>query len=501
MRALEVELLVIAGLLLLQGGTPVRAMDDDEAKETASISSTAGCVLDPSIPAELARWAGAQPLCAGFLNASAPPYSAAGDGVTDDSSALQAALDDAYANRMAVLLQSGKTFLVTRQLQAVQPGPPKQSRAFGYQLVGTRGGPPPVLKVQDNANLAHFPAFYTSALPQAYEARPAIRFALNQSNPDNPPKHPSPQVNNPGSHYSALLRNVAIDLGHNPKLSGVSMIGAQLCALEDVSVRGAAFTAGVVGLPGSGAYAANIHVTGGLFAVWQQQHRPNPLVVGLVALNQSVAGVLLEDARGPLVLSGFVIRSSLSTAGVIEHKDKSLGSSAAGDVGLAMEDGILALSMRNSTAIVNSGGTDLSLRNVFVEADVAVTVGSHAVLRSTPNVPKHIAEFAYSEASIAFDNGVNVSASAGLTGVPRLNLLSAPVAVPPSDAVFSEKHSWSTEWAESVAWSADRASMLDAVRDCGATPDWVDSTDDDGAAITKCLARAPSTGVVFVPRY
>jgi hypothetical protein len=46
-------------------------------------SSDAGCVLDPTIAAELKKYASAQPLCAGFLNASAPPYSA---GVSSGSS-------------------------------------------------------------------------------------------------------------------------------------------------------------------------------------------------------------------------------------------------------------------------------------------------------------------------------------------------------------------------------------------------------------------------------
>ena len=36
--------------------------------------------------------------------------------------------------------------------------------------------------------------------------------------------------------------------------------------------------------------------------------------------------------------------------------------------------------------------------------------------------------------------------------------------------------------------------MFDAVRDCGATPDFVNATDDDGAAIAACLARLKAVG-------
>ena len=102
-------------------------------------------------------------------------------------------------------------------------------------------------------------------------------------------------------------------------LGRVSMSGAQLCSIEDVRITGASFTAGIVGLPGSGGYSANIRVTGGRFAVWQQSYRPNPSIAGLVALNQSVSAVLVEIARGPVIISGFVVRTSLATASVSDN--------------------------------------------------------------------------------------------------------------------------------------------------------------------------------------
>jgi hypothetical protein len=202
-------------------------------------SAAASCTLDPSLPDKLARHASVQQLCAGFLNATAPPYSAAGDGSTDDTSALQAALDDAYAYRMAVLLEPGRVYIITRQLKAVQAGKPKSMREYGYQLIGGRGGAPPVLKVSDGADLSGFPSIGTSHIHgAAYTARPAVLFALNMSNTSG---HPA---NNAPMHYSAMLRNVDIDLGNNPALSGVSMSGAQLCSIEDVRVRGEAFVSG-----------------------------------------------------------------------------------------------------------------------------------------------------------------------------------------------------------------------------------------------------------------
>jgi hypothetical protein len=194
-------------------------------------AAAAGCTLDPSFPDKMARHASAQPLCAGFLNATAAPYSAAGDGSTDDTNALQAALDDAYAYRMAVLLEPGRVYVITRQLRAVQAGKPTSMREYGYQLVGGRGGPPPVLKVADGADLSGFPSIGTSARNgQQLTARPAVLFALNMSNTSGHPANNAPML------YSGMLRNIDIDLGNNPAVSGVSMSRAQLCSIEDVRV-------------------------------------------------------------------------------------------------------------------------------------------------------------------------------------------------------------------------------------------------------------------------
>ncbi len=454
-------------------------------------ATATACALDPILPERLTRNAQEQPLCAGFLNVSAPPFSAVGDGWTDDTAALQAALEDAYTFRMAVLLDPGRTFLLSRQLRAVQLGQPASMREFGYQIVGGRGSVPPILKVQDNADMAGFPSVYTSKLDQKYEARPAVLFALNMSG----------QANQANAQYSQMLRNVDIDLGHNPQLSGVSMDGAQLCSIEDVRVRGRSFMAGVVGLPGSGGYSANVNVTGGNVAVWQYKFRPNPSISGLIALNQSLTGVLLEDARGPLVLSGFVIRSSLSEAGIIVTK------TGGGDGGAALEDGMIALDRQAATGIL-SNGADISLRNLYVNAANAVKVQSSmkvqgVVIQSSPGTAKRIEAWSVSSGgSIAFGaGGINVSAAAGSSlGYPTLNLPAASAADPPTDGVLVSMHSWSPAWARSLQWSSDPATMLDAVRDCGATPDFVNATDDDGAAIAACLARSPRNGIVFVPR-
>ena len=96
---------------------------------------------------------------------------------------------------------------------------------------------PPVLRLADNSEVAGSILLY---------------FSLFTNGQPDPP-----------SHYAALLRYFVIDMGHNPNISAVSMSGAQLCSIEDVSIRGKDFYSGIVGLPGSGGYTANVIVQGG----------------------------------------------------------------------------------------------------------------------------------------------------------------------------------------------------------------------------------------------
>jgi len=260
-----------------------------------------------------------------------------GDGIADDTAALQAALDDGYLARMAVLLPAGRTFLVSRQLRAIEAhGMPPSSREYGYQLVGGRstGTTPALIRVADRTDPIGFPSLFNTSIRggTVHEARPVLRFALlitpggSNDSPSlckeprsacwdhkgstplaeaiylTPPGHAcntgvltllAPYQSTPypdpryilrslrgGGTDSAMLRNVDFDLGDNPSLSGVAMSGAQLCSIEDVRVRGAAFTAGAVNLPGSGGFTANLEVVGGSFAVWQNAFRPNPSVQG-----------------------------------------------------------------------------------------------------------------------------------------------------------------------------------------------------------------------------
>lgn len=132
---------------------------------------------------------------------------------------------------MTVFLAAGKCFLLSKQLTFLQPW---RSRALGFQIAGGGGLgnthlQRPILKLKDNSNVADN-IFLLFQLVQ--------NGTVSQS-----------------EHYNSRIRNIDVDLGTNPGVSGLSMSGAQQCSIEDVSIRGKAFYAGINGLPGSGAGA------------------------------------------------------------------------------------------------------------------------------------------------------------------------------------------------------------------------------------------------------
>ena len=73
----------------------------------------------------------------GVIDVTCHPYKAKGDGVADDTQAIQYAIDDAYPNSFMVYLPADKTFLVSKQLKLLAP---LETRRYGHQLIGSAKG-------------------------------------------------------------------------------------------------------------------------------------------------------------------------------------------------------------------------------------------------------------------------------------------------------------------------------------------------------------------------
>eukprot|EP01063_Lacrimia_lanifica_P001696 TRINITY_DN10879_c0_g1_i1.p1 TRINITY_DN10879_c0_g1~~TRINITY_DN10879_c0_g1_i1.p1 ORF type:complete len:769 (+),score=226.25 TRINITY_DN10879_c0_g1_i1:60-2309(+) len=448
---------------------------------------TSAYPVDPATPARLRAHADVQPLQHGYIDVTLPPYRAAGDGVRDDARALQSAVADAYTAAMSVYLPAGRTFLSSEQLLCREAA---ANRSTGFRIVGggdAAAGTRPVLKLKDRA----------LPLPNAT----FVMFELVDGGP-------------PGL-YQAQVRNVVVDLGDNPGVSGVSMSAAQLSTLEDVAVVGREFYAGFNGLPGSGGVSVNLAVSGGEYGIVENQYRPNPSAAGVVLLNQTKAGVLVQDCRGPLVLSGFRIEGpgAGAGAGAAAYAAVVLSSDARDqDHAFAGEDGVMVRHPVPGAAravAVDSTAGDVTLLNVFMHGyaaaaanrigDVTVPTGAGAVGQWV-RIPELAVTASHAH---VWDGGRerNTAASGTLAYAP---VPFAPGVPPPP--------SWSASPGAGHAWGAEDAlptmldgDVVDVVAAYGATPQWVDATDDDGAAIQAaidavCDEASPLHGrPVFIP--
>jgi hypothetical protein len=237
--------------------------------------------------------------------------------------------------------------------------------------------------------------------------------------------------------------------------------------------------------------------------------------VGLQLVGQSRAGVLVRQSRGPVVVTGFRIESPASpdAAWRAVLLNSSTGPAPGKDNAFAGEDGVFILhGSGRGAVVVESGGCDVALRNVFFAPGagnatlfaaprfgVAVPRGGPAPLDPAWALLARLA-FTASGGSV-WDAGANASAPA--------RAVTAYVAPPgvaragPPPAGLAAAHSWAPDGVP--AWAAGRgAGLLDAAA-FGATPAWVNATDDDGAAIQAALDEAcapgsPAFGLpVFLP--
>ena len=254
-------------ILMLMG--PILAFGKMRILENVAVSN---------FPARLIPYVDSHPIDEGFLNVTQPPYNAKGDGVSDDSWAIQAAINDAYDSNLIVFFPGDNVYRCEKHLRCIQQpvGSWASQRKFSHKLVGSTVGTPPVLRLADSTWV---------------ESNTFLKFAYEDDGGVDSSRH-----------YCAELKNIHIDMGDNASVTAVEMHGAQHCTIQNIEIYGDDFNIGINGLPGSGGSVVNLKVTGGQIGIYENNYRPNPSLTGVQLIGQ--APVRHSDRNCPRTAGG-----------------------------------------------------------------------------------------------------------------------------------------------------------------------------------------------------
>lgn len=438
----------------------------------------------------------------GYLDVTKPPFNAVGNGIHDDTTAIQKAVDYAYANMFAVYFPGNRTYLVSGTINCHQWAGDyylngeyvraNAQRKWANQLVGDKSrASRPVIRLKDGS------AGLTDGV--LFDFR-NFDDALNED---------------PANQFNSVFRGIDIDMGNNPDAKAIRMDGAQNCVIEDTSIFGDAFYSGIFRIPGSSGAISNLSVTGGDYGIYQDRYRPVPLMLGLTLKNQNLAGVYIRNSRGPVIIGGFSIthdnpaqnyRAIWSKNALLnDPEDYSHGN-------MVLMDGKIDLANNGQSDVraIENYFSDMTIHNTYIKAPELLRMGSRAYAGRQPVVLQQQAEdrwhriehylFAngYHNASIktpAFSNGV--------TG-EHASYFYSPVEVLPENELpppgLLNRHCL-----PEVSWPHwQMEDLVDVVLDYAATSD--DGSDDDALAIQQAIDEttdpdSPHFGkTVFIPR-
>lgn len=452
-------------------------------------------VKSSEFPERLRKNLSNQPWEDGFLDITKQPYNARGDGVTDDTEAIQKAIDDAYASNLIVYFSEG-TYLVSKQLVLNQypsywfqkdKGVKFDSqRKFGNILVGsTKDENRPKIVLKDNSNVVgDILLLYRYYDPTAKEQ----------------------DVNDRAKHYIATLRGIDVDMGNNPKVSAISMDGAQYCTIQDVNVTGKSFYAGIRKIPGAVGSVINVKVKGGDIGILSDSYVPEALVAGVVLENQKECGIKVVDSRNsPVNLVGFKIISPDSPSEKYRSvyvDERGVTEKAGGKQSRAhitLTDGTIEVKGDNGIAI-ESYNQYIVMKNVYIKANTIIDTGiknpPDEKLKGDKDKWKKISDYAF----VAKDNNGFIHVDGKEYGNKNSDVqYHNDILNEEPNEDFVKKHIWPVKMP-----SYDDKDKVNIVTQYGATP--YNNEDNDAIAIQKAIDDTTTEGshnfgkAVFIPR-
>lgn len=341
---------------------------------------------------------------------SVKEYGAVGDGVTDDSDEIQAAINYAQSNAKVCFFPPG-TYLVSKTLKCYKRQTQKAGTtdewvsADGYHyktfylLGSSRSGSRPVIKLKNSSTGFGVTPGAISTSSEARKSRPVVHMALfcdedkdgvwdftdsngngiwdassegdSYSFPGDTSNGPGEEANR-GNAFFFNIRNLDFDLGTgNPSAVAVNITGAQHSGVQDVKVTATGAWGGFYNLTGSQCVNGNIEVVNGRVGIYGSGYPHATSLTGVKLTNQTDFAVYHSGQS--LTLVGAEITKSSAPA-----IQMTSGSEVTSDI--ALIDAKIDFTTTNGTeAIQNTSCQGLFMANVFVNnASAIVKSGSHA---------------------------------------------------------------------------------------------------------------------------
>ena len=461
------------------------------------------CLVERTATAEIPRAAREDPRFAlGYLVVTHYP-GVRSDGTGDCTCGLQQAIDDAYANRLAVLFPPGR-YVISDTLKCYkwQPWNAKKGKRQNppwnnHVLIGcARAGMRPTIKLARRAPLFDDPE----------QPRPMVAFRnFMARGPDSPPpSEPAHPLGLPRGYadgtanlFGEELRNINFDCSGHPGAIAVAFAAAQNSSVENVAIDAEGAYAGFLGLPGRNGGAGNIEVRGGRFGLLLLGSMAGTVVVGATLVGQEQSAVEFSDFV-PLAMVGF--RIIKRRAPVITTRRVGW----CGAVGtMSLVDGIIEVG-EGAPAIDNAKGKSIYLRNVYIaEAAELVRSANLAPIRALGKWTR-VAEYAYTEqVALSDDPPYELGdryfrfftiVNGRVEKKPQAVISLQRVAAPPADLLTRHL------WRELPAYTGEEGQTIVITEPpYRATPD---DDSDDWPAIQRAIdaAAAAGYGRVFVPR-
>ena len=266
----------------------------------------------------------------GLLDVTLPPYSLDNTGRLDVTTRLQEAIIAARKAFLAIYLPHG-TYLVSKTLLLVEDEPWRVTAKIS-NMNNTWPG-----RFRPNVMLGARARWPGGKDDTRLPVRPTIRLADGAPGFDAP-STPTPVLDftrlgpnwQEDTNFNQVLRGVDIVIGHGtPGATGVKMVGAQGCSVEDVSVTVGSGYSGITGGAGAGGGHANVRVVGGSVGLDYTFSMNAPATAGATLIGQTQAAILYPRGLEAATFVGAHIQPAHASVPALlslgNHTDRSFG--------------------------------------------------------------------------------------------------------------------------------------------------------------------------------